>query len=102
MDPNIHELRERGIRDFLYDVADRPAPTFPVPCPGGVAFYGGPVFGNGAVMTPNAARALGAALILAADEHEAIIESFEEEQRRAQQATSTRSSSRSAGQPPTE
>jgi hypothetical protein len=57
---------------LLHDMADRPLPTMPVPRPGGVAFARDMT--AGALLTSSAARELGARLILAADDHDAIVD----------------------------
>jgi hypothetical protein len=56
----------------LYELADRPLPMHPVPGPGGVACYG--MHQEGALISSNRARQLGAQLMLAAEEHDAIVD----------------------------
>lgn len=61
-------------RQMLQDIADVPLPTHPVAHRGGVAFHTGRMEGvaEGTMMTADRARRLGAQLLLAADEHDAI------------------------------
>jgi hypothetical protein len=62
-------------RDDLSDLADVPLPTHPVAHPGGVAFYlgaGDAGLPQGALLSADAARRIGAQLLIAAEQHDQI------------------------------
>ena len=62
------------VRDFLFEHADRQPSREPRPVPGGVALPDlGPIT-HAAIVPADYARRLGAQLILAADEHDEIVE----------------------------